>query len=63
MTGDGAAITKGSGFGDREADMRRESRAEPQRLHLVAADAFVPQPQLDDNANSFGIEADSTGVT
>ena len=28
--------------------MGRESRAEPERAHLVAADALVPQPQLDD---------------
>jgi hypothetical protein len=28
--------------------MRRQSRAEPKRPYLVAADALVPQPQLDD---------------
>ena len=27
--------------------MRRQSRAEPKRPYLVAADALVPQPQLD----------------
>jgi hypothetical protein len=28
--------------------MRREARAEPQRPHLLTADALVPQPQVDD---------------
>ncbi len=32
---------------NREADMRRESGAEPERVHLLAADALVPQPELD----------------
>ena len=27
--------------------MRREARAEPERPHLVAADALVPEPKLD----------------
>ena len=33
---------------DRETDMRRERDAEPERAHLLAADALLPQSELDD---------------
>jgi len=32
---------------DREPNMGGEPRPEPERAHLLAADAFVPQPELD----------------